>query len=176
MKSWYFSPALYWNQQSFFFLFLGNVCIHSKRMLFKTCVFIASVQGYAVWTGLLKVSRAYAEWQYFKTTFGWSAGKNNPDFVQLLMVFHYSNIYYSGCISIFRFGVLFRLKASQMGHFVMVSLWWTPTSTSSRFCFLYLRKNNSAFDVLSRKREKKNHLFLDENYLTYTNTQKLHSS
>ena len=31
---------------------------------------------------------------FLKTTFGWSAGKNNSDFVQPLMTFHYCNICY----------------------------------------------------------------------------------
>ena len=31
---------------------------------------------------------------FLKTTFGWSAGKNNSDFIQPLMAFRYSNICY----------------------------------------------------------------------------------
>ena len=33
-------------------------------------------------------------------------------------------------------------KASQMGHFVMVSLWYVSLSTNTRFGFLYFRMNN----------------------------------
>ena len=34
------------------------------------------------------------------------------------------------------------LKASQMGHFVMVSLWCASLSTNTRFRFLYFRMKN----------------------------------
>ena len=38
--------------------------------------------------------------------------------------------------------VCYLFKASQMGHFVMVSLWGTSLSINTRFRFLYFRMNN----------------------------------
>ena len=74
-------------------LFVCNARIYNKRMLCETHAFVASAQVYAVQTILLKVLRAYIGWKSFlKTTFGWSADRNNFHFIQPLMAFRYSNI------------------------------------------------------------------------------------
>ena len=44
------------------------------------------------------------------------------------------------------------LKASQMGHFMMVSLWCASLSTNTRFCLLYFRML-CTYDVTSRASE-----------------------
>ena len=67
-----------------------NACIYSMRA--SVCC--------AKWT--VSMSRVYIAWQNFVQLCwfsGWSAGKNNPDFVQPLAVFRYSNIYYLGAMS-----------------------------------------------------------------------------
>ena len=91
-----FLPTLDWNQQSCLFLLVRmhfiqayvvwNVCIYSKGTSVCCANWIELSAG-----GVLH-DRAF-----LKTTFEWSAGKNNPDFVQLLMAFRYSNSYYTSC-------------------------------------------------------------------------------
>ena len=80
MKSLWFLPALYWNQQSCFSV--GNVRISNKRLLGETRVFIASKLDCVKCQGLI-----YCMTIFLKTTFGWSAVKNNPDFVPPVMTF-----------------------------------------------------------------------------------------
>ena len=93
-KLWYFfTCTIIYNTGISRVVFLP-VRISHKRMLCETRAIIARAQAYALRTGLRWMSRAYNTWQsfFFKTTFEWSACKNNIDFVQLLTAFRYSNI------------------------------------------------------------------------------------
>ena len=90
-----FSPALY-RELGKLFHKNSNACIYNKCMLYEMCTSIASAQSYNVCTGLCQGQILHNR-IFLKTTVclfpGWSAGKNNPDFILLLATFHYSNIH-----------------------------------------------------------------------------------
>ena len=72
-------PALYWNQQSCFSA--GNVRIPCKRILCETRALIASKRMLYELDCIKCRGRILHDEALLKTTFVWSAGKNNPDFI-----------------------------------------------------------------------------------------------
>ena len=105
-------------------------CLHQKATGFWL------PPDYAVRTGLRLLSRAYilhGIFFFLKTTSGWSAGKNNPDFVPPLMAFRYSNICYLSGI-VYSRCMVFWFK-SRMGS-RLLDLWCT-TSFLNTFFFKF---------------------------------------
>ena len=92
-----------WNHYIFY-----HTILESAKMFFLP-VHTHFIQAYVVWNARIyskRPSECCANWialsvkgiycitAFLKTTFKWSTGKNNPDFVQPLMAFCYSNICY----------------------------------------------------------------------------------